>query len=55
MISQELSLIVPFDKELRHDIRSKTEAYFSVNDIMPPVSYDALSGYADMLIKTHQW
>ena len=55
MISQELSLIVPFNKELRHDIRRKTEAYFSVNDIMPPVSYDALSDYADMLINTHQW
>jgi len=55
MISQELSLIVPFEKELRHDIRSKTEAYFSVNDIMPPVSYDALADYADKLIKTHQW
>jgi len=55
MISQELSLIVPLDKEIRLDIRRKTEAFFSVNDIMPPVFYDALSDFANMFIETHQW
>jgi geranylgeranyl pyrophosphate synthase len=55
MISQELSLIVPIEKEIRLDIRRKTEAYFVINDVMPPVDYDALTGYADILIETNKW
>jgi len=55
MISSELSLIVPIEKEIRLDIRKKTEAYFSVHEVMPPVFYDALSGYANTLIETHHW
>ena len=55
MISAELSLIVPGEKEIRLDIRRKTEAYFSINEVMPPVSYDALSDYANILLATHQW
>ncbi len=51
----ELSLIVPFDKEIRLDIRTKTEAFFGVNDVMPPVFYDALTGYANRLIESNQW
>jgi geranylgeranyl diphosphate synthase type II len=55
MISQELNLIVPLDKEIRLDIRRKTEAFFSANDVMPPISYETLTGYANMFIDTHQW
>jgi len=51
----ELSLIVPLDKEIRLDIRTKTEAFFGVNDVMPPVFYDALTEYANRLIESNQW
>ncbi|MDP4292006.1 MAG: polyprenyl synthetase family protein [Bacteroidota bacterium] len=55
MISQELTLIVPFEKETRLEIRRQTEAFFRVNNVMPPVYYDAISDYAAMLIEKHHW
>src|SRR5512133_743384 len=55
VIETSLRLIVPMDRKTRDEIRFRTDQYFSVNRILPPVSYHAIAEYADLLIETHQW
>lgn len=55
MIGTEILLEVPSKQEIRHDIKRKTEAYFSQRSILPPVSYDDLAGFASTLITEHGW
>src|SRR5512145_214519 len=55
MIGTEILLEVPSKQEIRHDIKRKTEAYFSQRNILPPVSYDDLAGFASALIREHGW
>ncbi|HEX2395525.1 MAG TPA: polyprenyl synthetase family protein [Bacteroidales bacterium] len=50
-----LRLIVPMDRQIRYDIRHRTDQYFSVNRILPPVSYNAIAEFADILIDQNQW
>lgn len=50
-----LSLVVPEVKELREDIRQKTEHYFVTNVTIPPVSYNRLAELADILIGINGW
>ena len=50
-----LSLVVPEVKELREDIRQKTEHYFVTNVTIPPVSYNRLAELADILIGMNGW
>lgn len=54
-VETSLSLIVPMDKKTRNEIRNKTEEFFAGKKILPPVSYHAITEFADMLIETHQW
>lgn len=49
------ALDVPSEKSKRVQIREAVESYFIVNQVMPPVSYDALSGFASLLIESHKW
>lgn len=49
------ALDVPVEKAKRARIRATIESYFLENKVMPPVSYDALVGYAQSLIKTEKW
>lgn len=55
MINTELSLEVPVHKETRNSIRKEVEAWFSIEKVIPPVSYDAISAFADQLMEKHQW
>lgn len=55
MIGSELSLDVPFAKDIRHDIRRAVDSYFLHENIMPPVSYDTLSGLANALLEKNKW
>jgi geranylgeranyl diphosphate synthase type II len=55
MISTELSLVVPEIKEIRYSIRREVEAWFSLQNIIPPVSYDSISGFAAQLLEEHGW
>jgi geranylgeranyl diphosphate synthase, type II len=55
MIKTELSLDVPVLKELRYKIRNEVEEWFSQRNIIPPVSYESISGYADQLLEKHGW
>jgi len=46
-----LDLIVPEVKETRAEIRSKVEAFFQMNSIIPPVSYEGLFEFAGKLVE----
>lgn len=50
-----LTLIVPVERELREEIRQKTDSYFVTNVTIPPVSYNRLAEFADILIAIHGW
>ena len=50
-----VTLDVPYDKEKRLEIRTSVEAFLKKNQVMPPVSYETLSNFADLLIKNEQW
>jgi geranylgeranyl pyrophosphate synthase len=50
-----LLLEVPFDNDLRGEIRREVDLFFAVNNIVPPVSYDKLGELADILIEKHSW
>lgn len=55
MTDATLSLVVPEAGKLRDDIRRKVDAFFSLQKIQPPVSYDRLAALADMLIVQNSW
>lgn len=55
MTIPHLDLIVPEETSTRHKIRQKIEEYFRTNEVMPPISYDALHNYASAIIKQHGW
>lgn len=55
MAKTELSLDVPVQKEIRNSIRKEVEAWFSRRNIISPVSFDLLSGYADLLMEENEW
>lgn len=55
VIETSLSLVVPMDRKTRDEIRHRTDQYFTVNRIFPPVSYHAIAEFADLLIEEHQW
>lgn len=48
-------LDVPTEKSKRAQIRATIEAYFHDNQVMPPVTYDALNGFASSLIESEKW
>lgn len=50
-----LRLIVPMEMSTRENIRQQVDQYFTVNRILPPVSYHAIAEYADLLIETQEW
>lgn len=49
------ALDVPLEKAKRALIRTTVENYFQNNQVMPPVNYEALLGFADRLIETEKW
>lgn len=51
----EIILTVPYDKTFRMIIREKVNDFFREKEIMPPVSYEALTAYASELIILNQW
>lgn len=55
MISTELKLDVPVEKDIRCTIRKEVEAYFAQRNIMPPVSYNTLSNLSSMLLEQNGW
>jgi geranylgeranyl diphosphate synthase type II len=55
MIETTLSLTVPLDRQLRDDIKRKTECFLLLNKSIPPVSYSKLAKLADMLLVRHNW
>jgi geranylgeranyl diphosphate synthase type II len=55
MIGTELALEVPFKADVRQNIQSEVETWFSTAGIIPPVSYSSLSEYADLLIEKNGW
>lgn len=56
MISETaLTLVVPPEKKLREDIRRNVNQHFTVNRIIPPVSYDKLAEMADSLLEKNSW
>lgn len=55
MIETTLSLTVPVDRGLREEIRQKTDQYFSVNPVAPPVPYNKLAEYSDTLLEIYGW
>lgn len=50
-----MPLVVPLVHEQREEIRRKVHQFFTEKKIMPPVSYDQLAVYADMLIAENNW
>jgi len=50
-----LSLEVPTEKEIRYRIRKEVDAYFALENIMPPVSYNTLVEKATLLIEKKGW
>jgi len=48
-------LDVPTEKSKRTQIRATIESYFHDNQVMPPVSYNALNGFASALIESQNW
>jgi len=55
MTNTELSLEVPVHKATRDGIRREVEAWFSDKNIIPPVSYDTISAFADQLLAEKGW
>jgi geranylgeranyl pyrophosphate synthase len=55
MMITELSLEVPAKKEIRNDIRKVVEDFFDKRNILPPISYDILTGFATQLLEKHGW
>jgi len=55
IFQSKFELDVPAEKTKRARIRVTIESYFLENKVMPPVSYDALIGFASLLIKTEKW
>jgi len=55
MITHELLLKVPAQKEIRISIREKTDEYFLTHKVTPPVSEDALSVYASKILEMNSW
>jgi geranylgeranyl pyrophosphate synthase len=53
--NSDISLDVPCEKELRHEIRRTVECWFQHENIMPPVSYNLLNDLAAKLIETNSW
>ncbi len=49
------ALDVPMEKSKRADIKVRVESYFREHQVMPPVSYDALNGFASQLIEAEKW
>lgn len=49
------ALDVPEDKFLRAQIRAAVETYFLERNEMPPVTYEALEGFASSLVKSENW
>lgn len=52
-ITDTLSLVVPLDKQVRNNIRTKAEHYFSLKKAKPPVSYSTLDKLASTLISKY--
>lgn len=50
-----LDLVVPEEISTRHEIRRKIEEYFRTNEVMPPISYEALHDYATSFIEKQGW
>ncbi len=50
-----LDLVVPNIKEVRAEIREKVEDYFRINNIIPPISYEGLFGFAEKLVNENGW
>jgi len=48
-------LLVPQNPVLRKIIRTKVDAYFTVNFVSPPVSYHQLNDFAHTLISQNNW
>jgi len=48
-------LDVPTEKSKRAHIKATVESYFLEHQVMPPVSYDALSQFASSLIESEKW
>ncbi|MBI9068151.1 MAG: polyprenyl synthetase family protein [Salinivirgaceae bacterium] len=55
MNGTELKLIVPQKTEIRKEIRSITDSFFASETIVPPVSYEKLTQYAQQLIEKNNW
>lgn len=55
MFETTLSLVVPPDVKVRENIRQNVDKHFTVNNIIPPVSYNRLSELADNLLEKHNW
>jgi geranylgeranyl pyrophosphate synthase len=60
MVSKKIAdslflLDVPTEKLKRAQIRAAIESYFLKNKVMPPVSYDSLVRFADLLIEAEKW
>lgn len=55
ILENEISLKVPLDKQQRDEIRQKTEQYFSLHRVEPPVSYNKLSDMAENMLTRFGW
>jgi geranylgeranyl diphosphate synthase type II len=55
IIGSELKLEVPLLTEIRNTIRKEVESWFVQNQVIPPVSYEAIANTADHLIKKNGW
>lgn len=55
ILENEISLKVPLNKQQRDEIRQKTEQYFALHRVEPPVSYNKLSDLAEKLISSNAW
>jgi hypothetical protein len=55
MYKRAITLDVPYDKEKRLEIRSRVEAFFQNNNIIPPVSYEMLEDFAVQIIEKENW
>ena len=51
----ELKLEVPSVPDIRHNIRMEVAEWFAINPIIPPISYNAISDAAALLIEKHGW
>jgi geranylgeranyl diphosphate synthase, type II len=55
MSENVLSLIVPVERQLREEIRLKTDDFFILNETIPPVTYNRLTELADDLLERYGW